>query len=508
MAQSLVLEGEVRDDGVDHVFVPFEVPEGIAEIEVHLDDLSETTVLDWGLDGPSGHRGWGGGNTEPAVLNAQAASRSYLPGPIDAGTWQVVVGKARLASDPAPYRITVELRTEATLAPQPERAPYAPSPPLEQGARWYRGDLHVHSRESGDARPDLDAVADAARAAGLDFVVVTDHNVVSGSDWIVDAQARHPDVLLLPGIEFTTYDGHANALGATEWLDHRIGQPGVSVAQAAADTVAQGALLSINHPTLELGETCIGCAWSHEVPEQAVAVEVANGGWVPVGALFTPSALLWWEALADQGRRLAAVGGSDDHKAGEDLGAFDSPIGSPTTLVWAEELSHGAILEGIAAQRTLVALDGPDSPRVDWWVSGVEVDGQFVGDEQQVTAEVEGVADEVHWFVDGEEVAVTPVGEASLWVAPGDTPQRVRLEVWRDGRPTVVSSHRWLVGGAPPATVDSGPPTNPPTTGEQPVTDDASGCGCASVGGPAGGGLAGLLCLGLASARRRVRRLR
>jgi len=490
-AQVITLEGEVTA-GLDHDLVAFEVPAGIAELEVVLDDGSEDTILDWGLDDPSGHRGWGGGNTEPAVLNAEAASRSYLPGPIVEGTWHVVVGKAKLASDPAPYTITVTLRDSPTLAAQPERRPYVPSPPLRDEAGWYRGDLHVHSRESGDARPDLDAIADLARSQGLDFVVVTDHNVVSGADFLVDAQARHPDVLLLPGIEVTTYDGHANALGATAWVDHRIGQPGVTIDAAAAAVTAQGALLSINHPTLDLGGACIGCSWTHDVPAGVSAVEVGNGGWLPVGQLFTPSAVAFWEDLAGQGHRLAAVGGSDDHKAGEDLGAFDSPIGMPTTWVHAEELSHEAILAGIAAGRTMVALDGPDSPVVTWSSSGVEVDGTYVGDEQTVSLTVTGEAEEVHWFVDGVDTATDDLddGAAEISLTLTDTPTRVRAEVWIDDRPTVLTSHLWLVAGAVPDTAEptpTGTDTGPGDAGgtDEPLacSDDCDGtpCSCQSA---------------------------
>lgn len=499
--ETFVIDGEVTADGPDHVFVPFEVPAGVGELEVHLDDLSDATILDWGLDDPDGHRGWGGGNTEPAVLHAEAASRSYVPGPLGAGTWYVVVGKAKLTEDPAPYRITVTLRDAPTLAPQPERTPYVPSPPLASEARWYRGDLHVHSRESGDARPDLDAVAEAARAAGLDFVILSDHNVVTSGDWIADAQARHPDVLLVPGIEYTTYDGHANAPGATAWLDHRVGQPGVTASAAAADAVAQGALFSINHPTLELGETCIGCAWGHEVPTDTHAVEVANGGWEPVGALFTPSAIAFWEGLAAEGRRLAAVGGSDDHKAGEDLGAFDSPIGTPTTWVYATELSHAALLEGLRAQRTMVGLDGPDSPAVAWGSDGVAEGGDVVGSPQHLTLTVDGVADEVHWFVDGDEVAVQAIDGAGLDLSPTEVPQRVRAEVWRGGRPTVLTSHLWVrAARASTAPTETGGPPGTSATGEG--AEPSGGCGCAAQGGahPGPWALAALL---LACKRRR-----
>jgi hypothetical protein len=360
----LVLDGDVPADGPDHFFVPFDVPEGVVEIEVQHDDLSDDNVLDWGLDDPNGFRGWGGGNGEPAIVGVDAASRSYVAGPIPAGTWRVVVGKAKLAELPATYALSVTLRDAPTLAPQPERGPYAPVV-LARGARWYAGDFHAHSRESGDARPPLDEIAAFGRGRGLDFVAVTDHNTLTQLEFLADAQARHPALLLVPALEFTTYAGHANAIGATGWVDHKIGQPGVTIAAAAATFTDQGAALSINHPVLDLGDVCIGCAWQHETPPGLAAVEVATGGLDKAGKFFTADAIKYWDALCGQGLHLAAIGGSDDHRAGVDLDAFQSPIGDPTTLVWADELSTAGLLAGIRAGRTVVKLQGPGDPMVE-----------------------------------------------------------------------------------------------------------------------------------------------
>jgi hypothetical protein len=47
-------------------------------------DDNAVDVLDFGVEDPQGFRGWGGGNVEPAVIGVQAASRSYLPGPLPA----------------------------------------------------------------------------------------------------------------------------------------------------------------------------------------------------------------------------------------------------------------------------------------------------------------------------------------------------------------------------------------------------------------------------------------
>jgi hypothetical protein len=355
---------------------------------------------------------------------------------------------------PGQYHVESDLRRDVTLAPQPERRPYQTAPALEVGARWYAGDLHVHSRESGDATPTLDEIAAYARARGLDFVVVTDHNTVSHLDWIVDAQARHPDLLLVPGTEFTTYAGHANAFGVRAWVDHKIGQPGVTIEGAAAAYAEQGALFSINHPALDLAGACIGCAWDQAFPTDLASIEIGTGGWEPVGMLFTPRAIELWDELCDDGTRIAAVGGSDDHRAGTDTGAFSSPIGSPTTLVWATELSEAAILAGIAAGDTVVKLQGPDDPMVTLSADGRDLEAKAEGAEGATLALV----------VDGQvadQAAVTSDPFTLTWQAPRAA-ERVRAEIRIDGSPRTVTSHLWL---------EDGP---------KPDTDDGRRCGCAS----------------------------
>ncbi len=482
---SIPLSGVVPDDGLDHFFLPFEVPEGVVEIEVRHTATNADTVLDWGIDGPDGFVGWGGGNVEPAVVNADAASRSYRTTPIVPGTWQVVVGKAKLADPPGEYEVEVILRDTVTLPAQPERTPYTASPALRTGPGWYAGDLHVHSRESGDATPTIDEIATFADGAGLDFVVFSEHNTTSQNDFLVDAQTRYPDLLLLPGIELTTYSGHAGATGATEWVDHRLGQPGATMAAAAEAIHAQDALLVINHPTLQLGDACLGCAWEGDLdPADIDAVEVITGGWAPVGQLFFAGSVGLWESWLDGGARIAAVGGSDDHTGGAAPGGRDSPIGSPTTLVWAEELSAEALLAGIRAGLTVVKLQGPDDPMLELWPATGSPTLDDTPDDVPWTATVSGGTGTVlQWVVDGETaesvtVDADPFAHTRSFDAPA-TGLRVRAVLLVNGEERVVTSYRWV---------------------EDAVPVQAEPCGCAS-GTAAGAGAAVLT--GLALVRRR-----
>jgi len=481
--QVLIFDGEVdADDGLRFLDVPFDVPEGIAEIEIRHDDLSEDNILDWGLADPVRFRGWGGGNEEPAVVGLEAASRSYLPGPLPAGTWRVRIGEAKLDELPARYHLEIVLRDAPTLGPQHERRPYVPTPPLESGPRWYAGDLHVHSLESGDAEPSIDTIAAYARGRGLDFVELSDHNTVSQLDFLADVQPRHPDLLLLPGVEYTTYGGHANGIGATEWVDSAVGMPGVTILGAARAFADQGAVLSINHPTLDLADFCIGCAWTWELPGEWIgAVEISTGGWSESGWLLAPAAMDFWDELSRQGHHLTAVGGSDDHTGGAEPEGFHSPIGDPTTMVWADELSVDAIVEGIRAGRTVVKLQGPDDPMIDTTSSVVAQGDTIVAPAVTLTAEVTGGGDRLVLLVDGEptdqvEIDDDPFRHDFELVPPEEGESFVRTMVIVGDAPRTVTSNVWLRRG-----VVARPPATP--TGAR-----GGGCAAGGAGPPALGG--------------------
>lgn len=448
-ADPVVIEGNVPDDGAFFT-VPIDVPAGIAELEIRHDDLSSSNILDWGLFAPDGgFVGWGGGNSEPAVITAGASSRSYRPTELTPGTWRVLVGKALVTQRPAKFRLEVETRPAPTLAPQLERRPYVPAAPLEVTARYYAGDLHVHSLESGDARPSLTEITDFARGRGLDFVALSEHNTLSHLDFFVDAQARSPQVLLVPSVEFTTYAGHLNAFGVSRLPPFWLGLEGAAFEDAIADFAAQGAVPTINHPTLDLGTFCIGCAWRQPLVDGLGAVEVGVAGWDETGSLFDESALVFWEALAARGVHLAAVGGSDDHRAGRGLNQTQSAVGSPTTLIFADELSVSALVKGLQEGRTVVKLRGPEDPMIELkeLTPLPRAGDTLLGSSVELEATVRGGAGHVLvWIENGaavreEKVTQDPFVSTFVLNAPVGKAARVRAELRVAQQPRTVTSH-------------------------------------------------------------------
>ncbi len=451
LAQPVVLEGELPTTGPDFVLIPFDVPAGTAEIEVRHPVQQPENILDYGLHDPERFRGWGGGNKEPIVIAEKSASRSYLTGPLPAGKWNVVIGKAKVVTAPAKYRIEIELRTAVTLPAQPERKPYVAAPALGKTARWYAGDFHVHSRESGDADPSLDVIATFARGRGLDFVELSDHNTVSQLDFIGDAQSRFADLLFIPGVELTTYAGHANGIGATKYVDHRFGIDGQTFDAAAKAIANQGAVLSINHPMLDLGTTCIGCAWKQKSPkDQLGAVEIGTGGWNVTGLLFTRQAIAFWTRLVHQGLHVAPVGGSDDHSAGKAMDSLASPIGNPTTMVFASELSAAAIVEGVRQGRTVVKLQGPADPMVELSAGFARIGDTLKADTGTLEAKVTGGKGQQLKILRNGEVVQTVAVDADPFTAtqsltaPATGEDAWRAEVWVEEQPRTISGHVWL----------------------------------------------------------------
>lgn len=420
----LVLTGQIT--GADHQTykpVTFDVPAGVTRLSVAFDytGREDKTVLDLGLMDPIRFRGWSGGAKKAFFVSAEAATASYLPGPLPAGKWTLLLGVPNARPN---AKATYEARIwfQRTPAPLPAVLPKATTP------GWYRGDLHMHTAHSdggcvtGDAPrapcPVYRTVL-AAQAAGLDFIAITDHNTTSQAEAMAELQPAFPGLLLIPGREVTTFQGHANVFGPTAFIDFRLGSKTVPTIRGLQQAVkAAGGVFSINHPAAPSGEQCMGCGWTvKDTDYDAVqAIEVANGGNEKALGDFEGvlSGVPFWEALLNQGRRITAVGGSDNHDAGI---PHDKPsaVGRPATVVHAEGLSTEAILAGLRAGRVFIDLDGTGDRMLD------------------LTATTGG-----RKAVMGETLAVK-AGETVTFTAAVSNLDVAGLEVIRDGAKAAVS---------------------------------------------------------------------
>ncbi len=180
-------------------------------------------------------------------------------------------------------------------------------------------DLHVHTHYSRDSSITLKQVVAYSKKRGLDGVAITDHNTVEGA-----LKLKTHDILVVPGIEISTSNGHLLALNVTAPIPAKLG-----IEETIHLIHEAGGIAVAPHPT----------AFYKSPPSRKIssydAVEVTNASSFPF-PVFTHLNKSFAASLG-----LPQTGGSDSHYAPE--------IGVAYTIVEADpEVDEivGAIKKG------------------------------------------------------------------------------------------------------------------------------------------------------------------
>ncbi|MEU0526654.1 CehA/McbA family metallohydrolase [Streptomyces niveus] len=353
--ETQTVRGTLPTGSPDFVYLPVDVPRGVREIRVSYSYVRPTVpagtqgnALDIGIFdergtelGGKGFRGWSGGARTEFFIRADEATPGYLPGPVRSGKWHIALGPYTVAPEGLAYEVTITL-TYGSPGSTP-RPVHPPERAKGRGRAWYRGDCHLHSVHS-DGRRTPAEIAAGARAAGLDFINTSEHNT-SSSHGAWDG-LWGDDLLILTGEEITTRNGHVVAIGmdAGTFVDWRYRARDNRFGHYAREVRRAGGLVVPAHPHA----TCIGCNWKFGFGD-ADAVEVWNGPFTPEDEVALAS---WDNTLVSAARSgqswTPAMGSSDAHRDPD-------PIGTPQTVVLADELSREAILAGIRAGRSYIA---------------------------------------------------------------------------------------------------------------------------------------------------------
>ncbi len=194
----------------------------------------------------------------------------------------------------------------------------------------FRVDLHVHSRYSPDSRLELRAVGDQVSLLGLQGFALTDHNTIDGHRELREIAREFPRLLLVPGVEVSTEEGHLLIYGVSELPPVR---------RPLAETIdwarAHGAIAALAHP-LRLAHG-VGRRLTETV--KVPVIETANGH---NSELDNAKA-----AVIAAHRGIPGIGGSDGHDVPE-LGRSYTELPTQTANVddFMEELRTGRVLAG------------------------------------------------------------------------------------------------------------------------------------------------------------------
>lgn len=330
-ANSIVqtIERRIRkqEERIYDVEVPFAMPDQVEELRVAISvqALGEgQTTIDLGLKSPSRVRGWSGGARKAFFVGEEKATPGYMPGELLPGQWAVLLGAYRVPD--AGCRVTIDL--EFRLA----------------ASRWLKGDLHTHSVHS-DGAYTLEETGSIVESLGLDFIATTDHNTVSQN--FLHPQRMAP--VFIPGMEWTTRQGHANFLGVRDPLPDFRARHESDMAHHLRTASENGATVILNHTH------CDHCPWKWTFDVPYDAVEVWNGPWTERNE----RALQWWQEQLAMGRRIAAVGGSDTHRPHPYV-----KHAMPTTWVYAAKRTVRGILQAIEQGRVFISF-APDGPVIE-----------------------------------------------------------------------------------------------------------------------------------------------
>jgi hypothetical protein len=257
--------------------------------------------------------------------------------------------------------------------------------------------LHMHTRYSDGFGTHQD-IADAAMKAGLDAVIVTDHNVyVIGPESYYQKNDRK--VLLLVGEEVhdqarDPQKDHLLVIGAGKEMAHLAHDP-----QTLLDSVRRaGGLAFIAHP-VDPAAPAVGegdISWVSWHLNGYTGIELWNGlsefksllksklhavyyAYNPqrVAKGPFPETLKRWDELLAQGKRIAAVGGSDAHALDVRMGplrrilfpyefhfrAINTHLILPGPLTGDVTEDRRMILEAMSRGRGFVGYDLPASTR-------------------------------------------------------------------------------------------------------------------------------------------------
>lgn len=387
----------------------------------------------------------------PVLIGKMTASPGFRPNKMDPGVWTAVIEVWEVFSDEVDVRLDILPITEPSL--DIDTVPMV-RPPTGKSTTVDRprvpnimyGEMHTHSIHS-DGKYPIFMIAERAERLGLDFVALTDHNTISGLSEIMDFP-----VLLIRGMEITTYFGHFNVYGTNKCYQWHEKGKRFRIQECLEDARRDGCLLSLNHPTAIGPPVCIGCSFRDDMVSYGSfdCMEVWCGAWkrrFPE----TDRNIRLWDRLLSEGYRITGISGRDWHNiAQEDT----KDISFPVTGVLCKDRREESILDAIRMGRAFMT----SGPAIEWRVSDGEKefnigDSLIIEDGRRVFSEakfyfVNPTKATARLVYDGKVIQTIDVSDRleCAYETEVTKPGRYRIEIWGDdGELLLLTNHIWIL---------------------------------------------------------------
>jgi hypothetical protein len=324
------------------LYIPIKVPAGITAFNMQASiDEPANNVLDIGLFdergidlGPvNGFRGWAGGVSSKQVhITKENATPSYIPGIINKGIWNVMLVPTNVKADGYNWQLTVSLEKTDSVYQNFISKPSREWINNKEG--WYRGDLHLHDVNSDGVYKQQELV-ELCKAAGLDFMVSTNHNTNAAN--LTWGNYEDSSILIINGEEITPFqENHWNAIGINPgtWIEWRYDAASGLINKYQQQVKLDGGLSVINHPFYN-NDSIV----DYRFPVEGFdAIEVWNGNW----DINDEYGVGWWDDMLKTGLVKTAIGASDSHRHDK-----KNEVAHPHTIVYSTGLNRNAIINGI-----------------------------------------------------------------------------------------------------------------------------------------------------------------
>ncbi|MFW6007366.1 MAG: CehA/McbA family metallohydrolase [Halanaerobiales bacterium] len=244
--------------------------------------------------------------------NLAETSAGFVSGSLPRGQWKVVIENQNIITEKISINLKITVWGECEYK------------------NSYGGELHVHS-ENSDGNLTPAKIQKIADNNDLDYIALTDHNNISG--WISDRTIQSP--VLVPGLELSTFDGHALVLDIKSYINwHGLYTGELKSIKDIIEIINnQNGLFGISHP-FEFGSPlCVGCRWNFiDIPwEKIDFIEIWNRNWSDNKIKNNKSYSLWQKKL-NEGHNLTAIASNDVH----DFSRYNQDNSYPLTYILAK----------------------------------------------------------------------------------------------------------------------------------------------------------------------------